>query len=128
MIELAGQILSRRYLAGFLAVSIMILLASTQKLVARTIPIGWIGQETLHNIGHVVVFGTLGAMIRLAIRRSPVGAWLIANSLAMFEEWSQQFTAGRTCSMQDALLNLAAITTGMWLAGRLMRRTTSVAA
>ena len=122
MHTLIAQLSARRWMAALLATSLIALLLATQKLMARHLTVPIIGEEALHNIGHGVVYGTLGALARCAAGRAVTPAWLIAVLAASFEEWSQQFTPGRTCCMEDALLNIAAISLAMVLVGKWIDR------
>jgi VanZ family protein len=70
------------------------------------IPVRWL------KVGHVVGYALLGAALLHAVR--PVGRWapglalLLALGHAVADEFHQTFRPGRSASLQDVLLDVAA--------------------
>lgn len=123
MQRLIRQATRGRSIAALMALALVAAMMASQKLAARHLHVPIIGEQMLHNIGHVMVYGLLGALARLAAGRRVAMAWFIAATISSLEEWSQRFIPGRDCGLDDAILNIGAITLAMWMAGRWMNRT-----
>ncbi len=75
-----------------------------------------VSQETVHNAGHVVVYGGLALLLTKGLGRRRIHlAWLISIALATGEELYQTTVPGRVASFQDGMLNIIAITLALAL-------------
>lgn len=85
-------------------------------LFAMDINIAGLHQETIHNAGHFLVYGTLSVLLLKAFGNRYLWAWLASLALATGEESYQSLIPGRVPSLEDALLNLIAISFFLCLA------------
>lgn len=77
---------------------------------------GVVSQETVHNAGHVLVYGGLALLLTKGLGRRRIHlAWLISIALATGEELYQTTVPGRFPSLQDGVLNIVSITLALAL-------------
>ena len=76
-------------------------------------------REALHSAGHIVIYGSLAVLLAKSLRGRFFAAWLVSVVLATGEEFHQMFVPGRVSSIEDAVLNIIAITFFISLAGLL---------
>jgi len=103
------------------AVALVSILFVLAPLGARRWVLFGIPEETLHVLGHVLVYATVGWLLGKAMRGAYGWAWLVCVGVSLAEELHQAFVPGRCVDAKDMLINVAAVTAGVALAAVLGR-------
>ena len=109
---------------GVVAITGFATLYLASRVFAMDVNFGGLDHETVHNAGHIFVYGTLSVLLAKAMGNRFLLAWVISNLLAGGEEFYQSFVPGRVSSLDDALLNFVSISVFL-LAGWLRAASTA---